>query len=158
MKNHSGFLTVSFLLMSSLSRAQDRCPDEFRYAGTLSGIGSQSEKFDKTVVLRLPEGAKLDESYQQTSVRSTNEKRKAQSNLRPQDIPKGIHITPRGSGELDKVWVVSEPKLIETKAGASPRYAFGMHLFCSVPDSSFSQVGGGCDVAVEVCYKPKPRN
>jgi hypothetical protein len=101
MKKHVGFLTVSFLLMSSLSRAQHSCPEGFRYAGTLSGSSTQT--FDKTVFLKLPEYATLDESYQQTEVRATNPKRKAKSNLRPQDIPKGIHIDPYGSSDLEKV-------------------------------------------------------
>ena len=95
MKKHVGFLTVSFLLMSSLSSAQNSCPEGFRYAGTLSG--TSTETFDKTVFLKLPEYATLDESFQQTAVRATNGKKNAKSNLRPQDIPKGIHITPYGS-------------------------------------------------------------
>jgi hypothetical protein len=55
MKKHVGFWTVSFLLMSSLSSAQDNCPEGFRYAGALSG--SSTETFDKTVFLKLPEYA-----------------------------------------------------------------------------------------------------
>jgi hypothetical protein len=136
MKKHVGFLTFSFLLVSSLSSAQNSCPEGFRYAGTLSG--TDSEEFNKTVSLKLPEFATLDESYQQADVRATNGKRKAQSNLRPQDIPKGIHITPYGSNELEKAWAVSEPQLIKTdNNGASTRYAFGMHLFCSAQASPF---------------------
>ena len=157
MKNHFGFLAVSLLLMSSLSSAQDSCPEGLRYAGTLSG--SDSETFDKTVALQLPEHATLDESYQQTEIRATNSTRKAESKLRPQDIPKGIYITPYGSRESEKVWVVSEPRLVKPdNNGASGRYAFGMHLFCAVHGSSFSQTEGPCEVSVQVCYKPKSRN
>jgi hypothetical protein len=159
MKKHFGFLTVSFVLMSSLSSAQDRCPEGFHYAGALSG--TDTEKFDKTVFLKLPEGATLDESYQQTNVRATNGKGKAKSNLRPQDIPKGIHIIPYGSSDLEKVWAVSEPQLKEIKDdnnATSTRHAFGMHLFCSVQGSPYSQTEGACEVEVQVCYKPKPRN
>lgn len=160
MKKKVGFLAVSFLLMSPICRAQNSCPEEFRYAGTLSGTGSRSAPFSETVVLKLPENATLDESYQQTKVRATDGSGKAQSNLRPQDVPKGIRITPSGSSDLGKVWAVSEPqlKVIKEDNGTSARYAFGMHLFCSVPDSHFGQTRGGCDVAVRVCYKPKPRN
>ena len=157
MKKHVGFLTVSFFLMSSLSSAQDRCPEGFRYAGALSG--SSTETFDKTVFLKLPEYATLDESFQQTAVRATNGKKNAKSNLRPQDIPKGIHITPYGSNDLEKIWAVSEPQLIKPDSnGASTRYAFGMHLLCSVQGSPYSQSEGDCEVEVQVCYKPKPRN
>ncbi len=156
MKKHFGFLIASFLLMSSLSSAQS-CPEGFRYAGTLSG--SDAEEFNKTVFLKLPEYATLDESFQQTEVRGTNGKRKAKSNLSPQDIPKGIHISPYGSSDLEKVWAVSEPQLIKPdKSGASARYAFGMHLFCSVQGSPYSQGEGTCEVGVQVCYKPKSRD
>jgi hypothetical protein len=159
MKKHCGFLSLLgfVVLMSSLSRAQDSCPEGFRYAGTLSG--TDEEAFNKTIFLKLPEYATLDESYQQTEVRATNGKRKAQSNLHPQDIPKGIHIDPYGSSDLDKVWAVSEPQLIKPdNNGASTRYAFGMHLFCSVPSSPYSQTQGSCNVGVRVCYKPKSRD
>jgi hypothetical protein len=157
MKKHVGFLIVTLLLMSSLSSAQNSCPEGFRYAGTLSG--SDTETFDKTVFLTLPEYATLDESYQQTEVRATNPKRKAKSNLRPQDIPKGIHIDPFGSNDLEKIWAVSEPQLTKTdNNGASTRYAFGMHLFCSAQSTPYGQTGGACDVGVQVCYKPKSRN
>ena len=156
MKKQVGFLTISFLLMSSLSRAQERCPEGFRDAGTLSG--SDSETFDKTVFLTLPEYATLDESFQQIAVRATNGKKNAKPNLRPQDIPKGFYITPYGSSDLDKVWAVSEPQLKTDNTGASTRYVFGMHLFCAVNGSTFSQNEGACAVGVQVCYKPKSRN
>ena len=159
MKNHSGFLTLSFLLMSSLSRAQDRCPEGFRDAGTLSG--ADTEEFDKTLVRKLPQGATLDKSYQQTEVQATGGKGKAKSNLRPQDIPKGILIIPYGSTDLGKVWAVSEPELTEINKDnnqTSTQYAFGMHLFCSAQGSPYSQSEGSCEVGVQVCYKPKSRN
>jgi hypothetical protein len=157
MKKHFGFLIASFLLMSSLSSAQDSCPEGFRYAGTLSG--SDSDQFDKTVALRLPEYATLDESYQQTEIRATSSARKTASSLRPQDIPKGFYITPYGSREAEKVWVVSEPRLVKPESnGASSRYVFAMHLFCAVHASSFSQIEGPCEVSAQVCYKPKSRN
>ena len=157
MTKHFGFFTVSFLLWASLSSAQDSCPEGFRYAGTLSG--SAGDEFNKTVFLKLPEYATLDESYQQTEVRGTNGKRKAKSTLSPQDIPKGIHISPYGSSDLEKVWAVTEPQLIKPdKSGASARYAFGMHLFCSVQGSPYSQTEGECEVGVQVCYKPKSRD
>ncbi len=158
MKKHFGFLgLLGLVLMSSLSSAQNSCPEGFRYAGTLSG--SDAEEFNKTVFLKLPEYATLDESYQQTEVRATNAKRKTKSNLSPQDIPKGIHISPYGSSDLDKVWAVSEPQLIKPdNQGASTRYAFGMRLFCSVPSSPYTQSEGTCQVGVQVCYKPKSRD
>ena len=115
------------------------------------------QEFDKKVALRLPQRATLDDSYQQTKVRSTNAKGK--TNLRPEDIPKSILIIPYGS--RDKIWAVSEPQLTKIKEEddddgiSSTRYQFGMHLTCSVHGSPYSQQTGDCDVAVEVCYKPK---
>jgi len=156
MRKYGGFFTVSFLLISSLISAQNTCPQGFSYAGTLSG--SDSEEFSETVFLKLPLYATLDESYQQAEVQATKGKRKTQSNLRPQDIPKSIHITPYGSSDHEKVWAVSRPQLIKTNNnGTSNRYAFGIHLFCSVQDSTFgdAEAEGNCDVGVRVCYKPK---
>ncbi len=161
MKKHFGFLSLlgllGLLLMSSLSSAQNSCPEGFRYAGTLSG--SDADKFDKTVALKLPEYATLDESYQQTEVRASSSTRKTESSLRPQDIPKGIYITPYGSREPEKDWAVGEPRLVKPdNNGASSRYVFAMHLFCAVHGSPYSQTEGPCEVSVQVCYKPKSRN
>ena len=160
MKRRLGFLALSFLFMSVLSTAQSNCPQGFAYVGTLSGTGSSIEEFDKKLALKLPESATLDESFQQIKVRATSAKGK--SNLRPQDIPKGILIIPHGSNDQDKVWSVSEPRLTEIKGEnnetSSTRYEFGMHLFCRVQGNSYSQQTGECDVNVEVCYKPKSNN
>ncbi len=121
--------------------------------------GQMRNSSDTNVFLKLPELATLDESYQQAEVQATNGKHKTKSNLRPQDIPKGIHISPYGSDDLEKAWAVSEPQLIkQDKNGVPTRYAFGMHLFCAVQGSTFSQTEGTCEVAVRVCYKPLSRN
>jgi hypothetical protein len=130
MMKRFGFLIV---LMSSLSFAQNSCPEGLYYAGTLSG--TDAEEFDKTVFIKLPEAATLDESYQQTEVRASSGKQKTKSNLRPQDIPKGIHITPYGSDTPEKTWIVSEPRLREIKDGVSSRYAFGctFSVECKAP-------------------------
>jgi hypothetical protein len=149
-------LPMVVLFMSPLSFAQTRCPEGFRYAGTLSGTGSAIEAFSKRVELRLPENATLDTSYQQTRVRADNGQGNAHSNLRPQDIPKGIHIIPTGTHDLDKGWSVSDPQLkaVERSAdGRITRYQFGMRLNCTV--GSGMQQSGSCEVDVEVCYKPK---
>jgi hypothetical protein len=61
------------------------------------------------VDLKLPPGATLIESFQQSRVRAANARGKA--NLRPQDTPKGILIIPYGSNDSDNVWPVSEPTI-----------------------------------------------
>jgi hypothetical protein len=158
MKRQVGFLIFVFLTMSVLSNAQSNCPQGFAYVGTLSGTGSATQEFNKKVVLKLPESATFDESFQQIKVKATSAKGK--SNLRPQDIPKGILIIPHGSNDREKVWSVSKPKLAEINEDgtSSTRHEFGMHLFCRVESSPYSQQTGGCDVQVEVCYKPKSKN
>jgi hypothetical protein len=82
---HVGFLAFSFPAMSLSSNAQSNCPQGFVFVGSLSGTVSQTEEFDKRVDLqkKLPEGATLDKSFQQRTVRATNAKGKA--NLRAQD-------------------------------------------------------------------------
>jgi len=144
-----------------LSSAQSNCPQGFAFAGILSGVGSPSEEFNKSVALKLREGATLDESFQQAKVRATNAKGKA--NLRPEDIPKGILIIPHGSNDPEVVWSVSEPKLTKIKDEddngiSSARYEFGMRLFCKVQTSPYDQQSSGCNVEVEVCYKLKSKN
>jgi hypothetical protein len=157
MKRQVRFLTFSFLFLSVLSSAQSNCPQGFVFVGSLSGTGSQTQEFNKKVELKLPPGATLDESFQQSTVRSTNAKVKA--NLRPQDIPRGILIIPYGSNDSEKVWSVSEPTIKrENNETSSSRYIFGMHLFCMVKVHTFSQNTGGCEVSVEVCYKPTSKN
>jgi hypothetical protein len=140
-----------------LSSAQSNCPQGFVFLGSLSGTGSQTQEFNKKVELKLPPGATLDESFQQSTVRATNAKGKA--NLRPQDIPKGILIIPHGSSDSDNVWSVSEPTIEkEDNETSATRYKFGMHLFCRVEGSPHHQQAGDCEVSVEVCYKPTSKN
>jgi hypothetical protein len=108
-----GSLALLLLLFSPWAEAQNNCPDGFRYVGTLSGTGSVSTPFDKRMTVNFPENATLDESFQQKKVHATNGKSGASSNLRPQDIPKGVLIVTYG--KEDKIyepgWAVSDPEL-----------------------------------------------
>src|SRR5260370_19865135 len=99
-------LLVVTLFMCPLSFVQTNCPEGLKYAGTLSGTGSVIEAFSKRVGVKLPKDATLDTAYQQTSFRADNGQGHAHSNLRPQDISKGIYIIPYGSNDLDKGWSV----------------------------------------------------
>ena len=157
MKRQLGLLTFCFLFMSALSRGQNNCPQGFAYGGTLYGTGSEMEGFDKRVVLKLPAGATLDQSFQQAKIRAGSAKGKA--NLQTLEVPKGILIIPHGPNNSSKSWSVSEPKIAEIKEQddngiTSTRYEFGMHLMCSVASSPFGQ-GENCYVEAEVCYKAK---
>ena len=147
------------LVTSSFGIAQSECPEGFRFAGNLSGSGSASSAFDQIVRTRFPRGATLDTSYQQTEVQATKGGSGVNSRLRPQDIPKGIFISP--SGKSDDVyhqrWAVSDPKLEALERdgnGKTTRYGFGMRLFCKVGESGANPHFGACQVDVEVCYKP----
>jgi hypothetical protein len=128
----------------------------------LSGTGSFSTPFDKDVFIFLPKLATLDTSYQQTDVEATNGRSGTTSTLRPQDIPKGIFISPQG--ESDEVfhqgWAVSNPKLqtISDASGKLLRYRFGMRLVCKVGQAASNPLAGKCSVGVAVCYKPEQVN
>jgi hypothetical protein len=151
-------LALLLLIASTLSRAQTRCPEGFRYVGTLSGHGSSVEAFDKRQTLTLPANANLDASYQQKEVRATNGKNGIQSSMRPQDVPKGFHLIPFGRDEPLYVqgWAVSDPQLTaldRDSNGKVTRYEFGMNLHCSARTPG-TQRAAECSVAVDVCYKP----
>ena len=152
-------LALLFLLASTVSRAQNNCPEGFRYAGTLSGNGSSVDGFDSRQALTLPPNAKFDESYQQKKVQVTNGKNGVRSNMRAQDVPKGFYLVPHGesSSTIDEAgWAVSDPELRPLNRDASgkvTRYGFGMKLLCN------ARTGGAeraveCSVRVDVCYKP----
>jgi hypothetical protein len=156
------FLCCLFLIVlgtSSLSLAQSECPEGFRYAGTLSDSGSSQAPLDKRVRMKLPRNASLDLSYQQTEVRATNGRSGMNSQMRPQDIPKGILIIPSGKSDniYEQGWAVSDPKLDALEqdgSGKVTRYGFGIKLSCRVGSTGANPHFGECDVDVAVCYKP----
>ena len=159
MARYSSLLAVVVLAASSASSAQSNCPEGFRYTGSLSGTGSSMTKLDRRDTLKLPENAKLDESFQQKKVRATNGKSGARSGLRAQDIPKGVLIIPYGTSDqvYEQGWAVSEPELKalhRDESGKVTQYEFGMRLFCQVGDRGANPQFGDCSVTVEVCYKP----
>jgi len=146
---------IAFLAPSLCSGqgTHDKCPADFNYVGTIKGTGSFVELLDKRLEIQLPENASLDTSYQQTKIVADGGKG-THSNLRAEDIPKGIHIVPYGQGDEGKAWDVSEPKLkTAPQADGKTRYVFGMRLHCTVDE--FARQFGGCAVNVDVCYKPK---
>src|SRR5690348_7201610 len=88
------------------------------------------------MTLKFPENATPDASFQQKTyvLRMANGVR---SDLRPEDIPKGVLVIP--SDKEDKIydpgWAVSNPQLkaIERdESGKVTRYQVGMRLCCSV--------------------------
>jgi hypothetical protein len=144
-----GLLILGLLFGSPLALPQHSCPEGLKYVGSLSLTGSYGAAEEKKEIA-LPEGATVDTTYQQTSVRARDGNRKAQSNLRAEDIPKGIYISPSGTTSLGKGWAVNKPEL----EGVQSRQIFGMKLYCTTGGGSYENMGG-CEVQVEVCYKPK---
>jgi hypothetical protein len=146
-------VTLGLLSMAAPLLAQHNCPEGFHYVGALQGTGSYGIAFDERRELNLPEHATIDPSFQQSNVRARAGNGRAKSDLRAKDIPKGILIIPSGSTLYDNGWAVSAPEL-ET-VGEPAQYRFGMKLYCISSTSSSNMHSGGCDVHVDVCYKPK---
>ena len=82
------FLALMILTISPWASGQHNCPEGFRYVGTLSGTGSESNPFDQRRSVKFPGNATLDESFQQKNIRATNGKSGVRSNLRPKTYPK----------------------------------------------------------------------
>ena len=153
-------LRVSLVALGLLSMvpppllAQHNCPQGFDYVGALKGTGSYGIAFDERREVNLPLYATIDTSFQQNNVRAHAGNSRAQSDLHAKDIPKGIYIIPGGSVLYKNGWAVSAPEL--KTVGEPARYRFGMKLYCtSSYAGSDMHTGGGCDVNVDVCYKPK---
>jgi hypothetical protein len=149
MTTRVGLLILGLLFSAPSILAQHSCPEGSRYVGTLSLTGSYGEAEEKKEI-EFPLGATIDTSYQQTSIRPRGGNPKAQSNLRAEDIPRGIQITPSGTTSLGKGWAVSKPELRQVKS----RQIFAMKLYCTTGGGTSDNMGG-CEVQVEVCYKPK---
>ena len=154
MRLRVSLVTLGLLSMSATLRAQHNCPQGFDHAGTLTGSGSYGIAFDERREINLPPDATIDTSFQQKNVRARAGNDRAQSALQAKDVPKGIAIIPGGSTMYDNGWAVSAPEL--KTVGDPARYRFGMKLYCtSSYAGSDMHTGGGCDVNVDVCYKPK---
>jgi hypothetical protein len=153
MRLRFSLVTLGLLSMAPPLPAQNNCPQGFNFAGTLKGTGSYGIAFDERRELTFSEYATIDTSFQQRNVRARAGNGEAKSDLQAKDIPKGILIIPSGSILYDNGWAVSAPEL---KTGGEPaRYRFGMKLYCISSTSPSNMHSGGCDVNVDVCYKPK---
>jgi len=147
------FIVLFVPRLSPAQAAPGRCPADFIYVGTLKGTGSFVELLDKTLEIKLPENATIDTSYQQTEVVAHGGKG-AHWNLRPQNIPKGIHIAPYGQDVNGRAWGVSDPSLkTVSQADGKTRYVFAMRLHCTVDE--YARQFGGCALNADVCYKPQ---
>jgi hypothetical protein len=143
----------TFSAASLLSAQHHNCPTGFDFAGTLHGSGSYGVAFNEIREIDLPPYATIDTSFQQSNVRVRGGSKQAQSNMHAKDIPKGIYLIPSGSTLYDNGWAVSAPEL--QPIGSPTRYRFAMKLYCISSSNTPTMHYGGCDVNVDVCYKPK---
>lgn len=151
---------ITFIcVLASISLAQDnKCPQGFTFAGRLYGSGSYGSNFAHRIEIQFPPNARIDSSYQQAAVHAENGQSDAHSRLNPQAIPKGIHIVPFGSDDHEKGWAVDDPELKGVAwddDGRITRYGFGMQLYCTTGSGEADRFVGGCNVDVDVCYKPR---
>jgi hypothetical protein len=153
MRFRVSLVTLGLLSMAVPLLAQHNCPEGLLFAGTLTGTGSYGIAFDERRELNLPPNATIDTSFQQSNVRVRAGNSRAQSTLQGKDIPKGIYIIPGGSTSYDNGWAVSAPEL--KTVGDPAQYRFGMKLYCISSSSAAYVQFGGCNVSVDVCYKPK---
>ena len=153
MRLQVSLVTLGLLSIAPPLLAQHNCPTGFDFGGTLKGGGSYGISFDERREVLLPAYATIDTSFQQDNVRAHAGNGKAKSDLTAKDIPKGIFIAPHGSTLYNNGWAVSAPEL--KTEGEPARYRFGMKLYCISSSSSHNMNNGGCDVNVDVCYKPK---
>jgi hypothetical protein len=153
------FVVTFVCVFAALCIAQDnKCPQGFNFAGRLYGSGSFGSNFAHRVEIQFPPNVRIDSSYQQGSVHAENGQSDAHSRLNPQAIPKGIHIVPFGSDDHEKGWAVDDPELkgiAWDDDGRITRYGFGMQLYCTTGSGEADRIVGGCNVDVDVCYKPK---
>lgn len=138
-------------------QAQNRCPDGFNFLGRLHGAGSYNSNFNQRVEIRFSR-VRMDRSYRQQAIHAENGQSDAHSNIKPTDIPAGLNLVPFGSDDHEKGWAVLAPELKGVEFDEDDRiktYAFGMSLYCTTGSGEADRFVGGCDVNVDVCYKPK---
>ena len=109
--------------------------------------------FDERRELIFPSFATINMSFQQTKVRARADNSQAQSQLQAKRYSEGIYIITSGSTIHENGWAVSAPEL--KAVGEHARYRFGMKLYCISSSAAPNMHAGGCDVNVDVCYKPK---
>ena len=147
------------ILLPSLLQSQ-QCPVGLKYAGQLYGAGSFGSNFSQYRDVQLPKGAKIDGSYHQPSISAVdNGKSSAHSPLTASQVPAGIYIVPNGDNSANHGWAVHSPQLLpaswDMNNNTISQYKFGMVLYCTTGSGEIDRTTGGCNVKVDVCYKPK---
>jgi hypothetical protein len=149
-----GFTTVLFLTLAVFLPAASgaQCPPGLQSIGRLyadSGGGREVKQHNVTVV--FPDYFHLDRSFHQSEIVAAGGG--ASSDMTAARVPAGLYIIPGG----DKEWAVSEPDLgVAAMDDETIRqYKYSMYLYCATGDSVPNRLGGGCNVHVDVCAKPR---
>jgi len=145
-------VTISMVVLSLVTLQAQQCPQGFTSVGRLyadSGGGREVKQHNVTVL--LPENFHLDRSKQQNQLVAAGGG--ASSDMTADRVPGGLYIIPGG----DKEWAVSEPDLGVAKMEDETikQYKYSMYLYCATGDSVVNRLGGGCNVHVDVCAKPR---
>jgi hypothetical protein len=156
-KMKQSFFVICILLAPGL--AQSQCPGGLNYAGQLGVEGSFNNNGTGSHSLNLPPNAHIDRSYQQTgALKAYGGGSDARSPLQVSQVPPGIYIHATGTEDHNKGWSVANPKLDAISFDSEERvtqWTFSMGLYCTVGSGEIDRTVGGCNVKVDVCYKPK---
>jgi hypothetical protein len=145
-------LGIATISLASTALPAQQCPQGFTSIGRLyaeSGGGREVKQHNVAVV--FPENFHLDKGYQQTELVAAGGG--ATTDMTAARVPAGLHIIPGG----DKEWAVSEPELGVAKMDDETikQYKYSMYLYCATGDSALNRLGGGCNVHVDVCARPR---
>lgn len=138
----------------------------FQYVGQLYGEGSFNSNYYGFREVLLPANAKIDTSYHQPSIAAVaNGKSDARSRFVASEVPPGICIVPAGDNKANHGWSVgdgAEPRVLlspgawDMATNTITQYKFGMRLYCTTGSGEIDRLAGGCNVKVDVFYKPAP--
>jgi hypothetical protein len=152
----------SFALVSSLSGAQ--CPSGLVSVGRIYGAGSFGNNYVAFQEVLLTPNIHIDQSYRQSSIGPVaNGKSDARSHFTVSQVPAGIFITPGGDDSASHGWAVGDgpspviqlaPAAWDLQTNSISQYKFGMRLYCTTGSGEYDRTTGGCNVHVDVCYKP----
>jgi hypothetical protein len=155
------FIILAVVACSGIAFAQ--C-NGLQYVGQLYGQGSFNSNYYGFREVLLPTNAKIDSSYHQPSIAAVaNGKSDARSRLVASEVPAGICIAPSGDNNAAHGWSVGDgadpriqlaPATWDMSTNTITQYKFGMRLYCTTGSGELDRTTGGCNVKVDVFYKP----
>jgi hypothetical protein len=147
--------------------AHAQCPAGLISVGRIYGEGSFGSNLVTYKEILLPAGARIDTSYHQPALSPpANGKSDAHSRLVVSEVPAGIFIVPGGDDSANHGWAVGDgpepriqlvPATWDSTTNTISQYKFGIRLYCTTGSGEADRWTGGCNVHVDVCYKPIPQ-